>query len=92
MKPIILEINALANICGYFEGSEVNNGYGCNHPDQEEKGKCYAFSCPLSIQPDEKDLKKYSKEDYEDFKVFGKNYDLVMVSDKKIIKNLEKIK
>jgi hypothetical protein len=47
--------------CQYFNGDvEVNNGYGCNHPDQEEKedgqGKCYCFSCPLGYPADEESL------------------------------------
>ena len=34
--------------CGYFwNGSPVNNGYGCMHPEQEQTedslGMCYAF-------------------------------------------------
>ena len=49
------DLNDFALRCGYFwNGSPVNNGYGCMHPEQEERdyglGKCYAFSCPLAYQ------------------------------------------
>ena len=52
-------IDSLCSHCGHFEVSDVNGGYGCKHPDQEEKegnkGKCYAFSCPLGgrLEPTE---------------------------------------
>ncbi|WP_338813250.1 hypothetical protein V9L05_18080 [Bernardetia sp. Wsw4-3y2] len=33
----IVDINDLADICGFFNGeTPVNNGYGCNHPDVED--------------------------------------------------------
>lgn len=39
--------------CRYFFGdSDVNNGYGCLHPEQEEVedglGRCHSFTCPLA--------------------------------------------
>ena len=44
--------------CPYYDGaSPVNNGYGCNHPDQEEQtvcaadgktyGECHCYCCPV---------------------------------------------
>ena len=58
--------------CPYFDGrANVNNGYGCTHPAQEEQhepnnsiyssnskttGCCYCFSCPLGIEAEEEDL------------------------------------
>ena len=51
--------------CPYFTGeTNVNNGYGCNHPNQEEKeiendkkqGKCFCFSCPMGYPADEESL------------------------------------
>lgn len=44
--------------CDYFNGNaNVNNGYGCMHPEQEEKqhdeGCCFCFSCPLGVSADE---------------------------------------
>lgn len=37
MNILIINIDELACICGYFTGAtEANNGYGCNHPEQEE--------------------------------------------------------
>ena len=46
-KPMILELNHFATLCGYFFNMEhdetlrdfpycVNNGYNCRHPKQEE--------------------------------------------------------
>lgn len=33
----IVDINDLADVCGFFNGvTNVNNGYGCNHPEVEE--------------------------------------------------------
>ncbi|NBJ99223.1 hypothetical protein D5282_18420 [bacterium 1xD8-48] len=47
--------------CPYFNGNvDVNNGYGCDHPEQEERdfgqGKCYCRSCPLGYPADEESL------------------------------------
>lgn len=47
--------------CQYFNGNtDVNNGYGCNHPEQQETekgiGKCFCFSCPLGYPADEESL------------------------------------
>jgi len=57
-------------VCSYFTHKvSVNNGYGCNHPDQKEsgfeegfgeesgreQGKCYCWSCPLGCETDEED-------------------------------------
>lgn len=49
--------------CPYFNGnSDVNNGYGCNHENQEEidngQGKCYCWSCPLGYPADEESLEE----------------------------------
>ena len=70
--PDLMTINNLAGICGYFFNAElaeppvygVNNGYNCNHPEQQEKcvvGCCYQWSCPLkNVCPaDEEDCEKY---------------------------------
>lgn len=51
--------------CQYFNSSiDVNNGYGCDNPLQEEKvdingkeyGCCYCYSCPLGIVAEQQDL------------------------------------
>lgn len=47
--------------CPYFNGNtDVNNGYGCTHPEQKEnddgEGKCYCWSCPLGYPADEESL------------------------------------
>ena len=68
----IHQINNFANSCGYFYNAYIdgdfacNNGYNCNHPNQEETdindetgesiGKCYAWSCPLGFEADEEDF------------------------------------
>lgn len=54
-----------ARNCKFFDpASDVNNGYGCKNPFQEEvqtdkngvsRGCCYCFSCPLGIEADECD-------------------------------------
>lgn len=37
MKMLIINIDELVCICGYFTSeTDANNGYGCNHPEQEE--------------------------------------------------------
>ena len=67
-KKEIMELNTLANQCGYFYNKEfrypdlpdVNNGYNCDHPEQQEYeeiegkkiGKCYASSCPMAYSAD----------------------------------------
>lgn len=34
----VMHIDELANICGFFNSDTIaNNGYGCDHPDCEEK-------------------------------------------------------
>ncbi len=49
--------------CNYFDSnSDVNNGYGCTHPEQEEKQKgkgcCFCFSCPLGTPADEESFEE----------------------------------
>lgn len=78
----VIHIDELADECGYSNSeTEVNNGYGCDHPDQEEYeiidgnkcGKCYSFSCPIapSLSPgydeDKEILIKNGLDDSEDF-------------------------
>lgn len=46
-----------ARVCYYSDfSSDVNNGYGCKHPRQEENGCCFCHSCPLGIEADKDDL------------------------------------
>lgn len=81
-----IHIDSLASECGFFEKSEVNGGYGCNHPEQEEKengcGKCYDFSCPIAarLEPSE----PLDKPIYKAFGMAGDEYDYLMRNDKKI--------
>ena len=55
--------------CPYYDGaSPVNNGYGCNHPDQAEQtifagdgktyGECHCFSCPCGTNACSDDIKE----------------------------------
>ena len=54
----VCSINELTEFCGYFTmDTEVNNGYGCMHIDNEYIGEdcrdlcmgmCYAFACPIA--------------------------------------------
>ena len=38
----VIDINTLAGVCGYFTGAtDANNGYGCNHPEQERIEELY---------------------------------------------------
>lgn len=60
------DFDSFAYACPFFTTQPwVNNGYGCNHPDQEEiredadgneGGCCYCWSCPLGIEADHEDL------------------------------------
>lgn len=61
---VIMPLNTFANRCGYFfnhaydhpSDPDVNNGYNCSHPEQDETGDCngkeigccFASSCPLA--------------------------------------------
>jgi hypothetical protein len=66
MKARVMDFESFSYCCPYFTSdTEVNNGYGCTHPEQDETdpdengaehGKCYSFSCPLGIEPDEEDF------------------------------------
>jgi len=45
----IVRFEEFAYVCPYSTAeTEVNNGYGCNHPEQDEteegQGKCYCWS------------------------------------------------
>jgi protein gp37 len=81
-----VEIDTLTTECGYFERSEINGGYGCNHPDQEEKengcGKCYDFSCPIAsrLEPSE----PLDQPIYKAFGLSGTEYNFLMKHDNPI--------
>ena len=59
-KPITLD--DFTRVCGHFvSDTNVNNGYGCDHPENESKSdrdasmdgepgvfKCYQFTCPIA--------------------------------------------
>lgn len=66
MKRKVATFDEFSHVCTYFTTAyDINNGYCCNHPDQKEtdpdekgieRGKCYCWSCPLGIEPDEEDF------------------------------------
>ena len=65
MSKIAILFEDLEQICPHFNSDvEINGGYGCNHPKQEEKeekneveyGCCYCFSCPLGVEAEQQDL------------------------------------
>jgi hypothetical protein len=38
----VISIDELADLCGYFtSATDANNGYGCNHPEQENYEMLY---------------------------------------------------
>lgn len=54
----VMHIDTLVKKCGYFNGaSPVNNGYGCEHPKQEDQeefegkeyGRCIRSSCTIAF-------------------------------------------
>lgn len=65
MRKVVL-FDDFAFQCQFFNGNtDVNNGYGCNHPEQDntnedengnERGCCYCCSCPLGIEAEQEDL------------------------------------
>lgn len=111
MEPIIiLELNHFANLCGHFYCAEAhdptlpncNNGYNCDHPDQEEGtevwdrfiGSCYGWSCPLGYPPDRHDLKKYGVVDDDGEPDDGSeeaDFDYIVVSDTDTIRRLREM-
>lgn len=111
MEPvIILELDHFANLCGHFycaEGRDptlpnCNNGYNCNHPEQEEGtevgvrviGSCFGWSCPLGYPPDKHDLRKYGVVD-DDGEPCDEseeaNLDYIIVSDPETILRLREM-
>lgn len=58
--------DSFSHVCPFFTTkTDVNNGYGCLHCDQDEyevgddgvkRGKCYCWSCPLGISADDESL------------------------------------
>lgn len=42
MKSKAVHIDTLAGVCGFHTSqTDANNGYGCNHPEQEEYEYCH---------------------------------------------------
>ena len=71
MKKAVM-FDEFAACCPFFNSeTEVNNGYGCNHPKQEEteeengkqQGCCFCHKCPLGIEAEQEDLTDPEHED-----------------------------
>lgn len=58
-----VSFDEFAAMCQYFN-IEKANGYGCDHPKQEEtdiyngkeEGRCFCCSCPLGLEAEQIDL------------------------------------
>jgi len=80
MSKQLVTIDELTDICGYFNPDvEINNGYGCDHPEQEEtedgQGYCLRCSCPLAYEATHDDIVNfgYSLDDNDgDWMVYDK--------------------
>lgn len=64
------------NRCGWANSdTEKNNGYGCDHPEQEDvedgQGRCFSFTCPIACETEDEseEMKLHSRPRY----AFAKN-------------------
>lgn len=68
----LMRMDELTEKCGFFYEDDVNNGYACCSPDQEERehgiGCCFRHFCPVAYPATVEDLKKHglSEDDYEE--------------------------
>jgi len=98
MNKNVKYMDTIVKICGYFiNGAEVNNGYGCNHPKQEEvdtingkeHGKCFSYSCPIAIalRPNEykEDRKYFDKDEWKQLS----DGDWLLIHDKDLLSKLK---
>ena len=77
-KTVLIQIDDLMYECSYSyqDDANINSGYNCKHPDQEELeiinnekiGKCYSWSCPLAPQADLQDMKELDQDLYNEYK------------------------
>lgn len=51
----LIAIDDLMRICGYACDCETNNGYGCDHLENEEQ-ECHTYECPIAIPASYNDL------------------------------------
>ena len=55
-SDIRMDIDLVAQICGHFTDCETNNGYGCDHPENEDAPReCHRPSCPVAWYDSDKD-------------------------------------
>lgn len=50
-----MDIDLVATICEHFTDCESNNGYGCDHPDNENGDECHRIGCPVASYDSDKD-------------------------------------
>lgn len=61
MRKAVL-FNDFSYQCPYFSNdTDINNGYGCEHPENEKEldediARCYCFGCPLGVEAEQEDL------------------------------------
>lgn len=66
-----MTLDSLAGLCGYFN---IERSYGCDHKecgevDEDGKGRCFTWSCPLAIcgYEDEETSEEYSSFDGDNY-------------------------
>lgn len=71
-----MDIALVAQICGHFTSCEANNGYGCDHPENENGGECHRVGCQVASYDSGKDeMEVYDPELIEKIKHGALNYD-----------------
>lgn len=70
IEPYLEHIDNLAQDCGLFFIGEENGGHCCKSKSKlkDEEGRCYAFACPLAVEADLEDMKKYDEDVYREWK------------------------
>ena len=70
IEPVLQHFDKLAQECGLFSDTELNNGYGClsKSKDKSEPGCCFQSDCPLAYDASLEDLRKHDTHLYEEYK------------------------
>lgn len=66
MRKAVVFDEFAANCPFFIFDTEVNNGYGCAHPEQQDKveesgkevGRCFCHTCHLGIEAEQEDLEE----------------------------------
>lgn len=69
MRKAVL-FDEFSGCCPYFNFTDENSRYGCKHSKQSEKdengkGLCYCFSCPLGTEAEQEDLDESDAIDWD---------------------------